>query len=193
MSAIVQTTFSNAFSSTKIFTFDKNFHWSLFLGIQLTINQHCFRLWLRVKQASSPYLKQWWSSWLRYICSTKGRWVKNEIVDIFSNPTPELQSSELIKTLNVAMSFVEVIIFIWENSAVTTSGYACMNKDLSLSLRNSVLWFCHCSKQINSILCIIRYCIWKKDTTEPRFTEPIEIMVINNGIHPYQLKPNSNQ
>ena len=43
ISAISQTTFSNAFSWTKSFVFWSEFHWSLFLRVQLTIFQHWFR------------------------------------------------------------------------------------------------------------------------------------------------------
>ena len=39
MAAIFQTTFSNGFSWMKMY----EFHWSLFLGVQLTIFQHWFR------------------------------------------------------------------------------------------------------------------------------------------------------
>ena len=41
--AISQTTFSNAFSWMKKFEFPLQFHWSLFLRVQLTIFQHWFR------------------------------------------------------------------------------------------------------------------------------------------------------
>ena len=40
---IFQTTFSNGFSWMKMCEFRLTFHWSLFLGFQLTIFQHCFR------------------------------------------------------------------------------------------------------------------------------------------------------
>ena len=43
--AILQTTFSNAFSRMKSFIFWLKFHWSLFLGAQFTITQHWFRKW----------------------------------------------------------------------------------------------------------------------------------------------------
>ena len=43
MDAISQTTFSTAFSWKKMFEFQLIFHWSLFLRVQLTIFQHCFR------------------------------------------------------------------------------------------------------------------------------------------------------
>ena len=43
MDAISQTTFSSAFSWKKMWEFRLKFHWSLFLRVQLTIFQHCFR------------------------------------------------------------------------------------------------------------------------------------------------------
>ena len=42
IAAILQTTFSNAFSSLKIYDFCLIFHWSLFLRFQWTIFQHWF-------------------------------------------------------------------------------------------------------------------------------------------------------
>ena len=43
MAAIFQTTFSNAFSSVKMYEFRLRFHWGLFPMVQLTIFQHWFR------------------------------------------------------------------------------------------------------------------------------------------------------
>ena len=43
MDAISQTTFSITFSWMKMLEFRLNFHWSLFLRVQLTISQHWFR------------------------------------------------------------------------------------------------------------------------------------------------------
>ena len=43
MDAIFQTAFSNAFSSMKMYEFLVKFHWSLFLGIRLTIFHYWFR------------------------------------------------------------------------------------------------------------------------------------------------------
>ena len=60
MNAISQTTFSNAFSSMKMFEFWLKFHCSLFLRVKLTIFQHWFRKWLGAEQATSHYLNQWW-------------------------------------------------------------------------------------------------------------------------------------
>ena len=40
MAAILQTVFSDAFSWMKIFIFWSEFHWSLFLAVQLAITQH---------------------------------------------------------------------------------------------------------------------------------------------------------
>ena len=43
MADISQTTFSNVFSSMKMFEFRLKFHWSLFLSVQLKVVQHWFR------------------------------------------------------------------------------------------------------------------------------------------------------
>ena len=43
MNTIFQMTFSNGFSWMKMYEFQLTFHWSLFLGVQLTIFQHWFR------------------------------------------------------------------------------------------------------------------------------------------------------
>ena len=56
MAAIFQTTFSNEFLWMKMYEFRLSFHWSLFLGFQLTIFQHWFRQWLGAGQATSHYL-----------------------------------------------------------------------------------------------------------------------------------------
>ena len=55
-----KTTFSNGFSWMKMYEFRLTFHWNLFLGVQLTIIQHCFRKWLGAVQVTSHYLNQWW-------------------------------------------------------------------------------------------------------------------------------------
>ena len=60
VAAILQRTFSNAFSWMKMYKFYLTFHWSLF---QLTTIQHWFRKWLGTGQATSHYLNQ---SWLVY-------------------------------------------------------------------------------------------------------------------------------
>ena len=72
---ISQTAFSNPFSRMKSFVFWFEFHWSLFLRVQLTISQHWFRKWLGADQATSHYLKQCWPSSPTHIFGTKGRWV----------------------------------------------------------------------------------------------------------------------
>ena len=55
-----QTTFSNGFCWMKLYEFRLKFHWSLFLGVQLTIFQHWCRKWLGANQATNHYLHQWW-------------------------------------------------------------------------------------------------------------------------------------
>ena len=69
MAAIYQTTFWNAFSWMKIYKFWLRFHWSLFLRVQSTIFQHCFRWWLGAVQATSHYLNQWWLVYWRIYAS----------------------------------------------------------------------------------------------------------------------------
>ena len=63
--AILQTTFSNAISWMKMLESRLKLHWSLFLSVQLTIFQHWFRYCLGADQATSYYLKQWWSIYWR--------------------------------------------------------------------------------------------------------------------------------
>ena len=65
IATIYQTTFSNAFSGIKMYEFRLIFHWSLFLGFELTIFQHWFGWWLGADQATSQYVDQWW---LLYWC-----------------------------------------------------------------------------------------------------------------------------
>ena len=65
MAAIFQTTLWNGFSWMKMYEFRLTFHWSLFLGVQLTLFQHWFRWWLGADQATSHYLNQWWLDYRR--------------------------------------------------------------------------------------------------------------------------------
>ena len=69
MNDISQTTFSNVFSSTKMFEFRIKFHWSLFVRDQLTISQDWFRFMLGAAQATSHYLNQWWLDYRRTYAS----------------------------------------------------------------------------------------------------------------------------
>ena len=69
MAAVSQTTPSNAFSWMKMLEFRLRFHWSLFLRVQLTLFQHCFRYWLGAVQATSHYLNQWWLVYWRIYAS----------------------------------------------------------------------------------------------------------------------------
>ena len=74
MAAILQNTFSNAFSWMKIIFWFK-FHWDLFLRVKLTIIQHWFRLWLGTEQPTSHYLNQLWPSLVMHICISRPQWV----------------------------------------------------------------------------------------------------------------------
>ena len=81
MAAISQTTFSNAFSSMKIFESWFKFHWSLFLRVQLTIFQHWFRKWLGAGQAPNHYLNQCRLNLMTDIWVTRYQWVKGHFND----------------------------------------------------------------------------------------------------------------
>ena len=70
MDTILRMAFSNAFYWMKVFLFWFEFHWHLFPTVQLTVNQHWFRYWLCVKQATSHCLKQWWPNLLKLIYVT---------------------------------------------------------------------------------------------------------------------------
>ena len=69
MDGISQATLSSTFSWLKMSEFRLKFHWSLFLRVQLTIFQHCFRWWLGAVLATSYYLNQWWIVYWRIYAS----------------------------------------------------------------------------------------------------------------------------
>ena len=95
MDDISQTTFSNAFSWMKMFEYRLKFHWSLFLGVQLTISQHWFRKWLGADQATSHYLDQWWLDYWRIYASLG----LNEL-------TPLLRNYNICAYINTSVSGV---------------------------------------------------------------------------------------
>ena len=69
MAAFSQTTSLNAFPWMKMHEFRLKCHWSLFLRVELTIFQQCFRLWLGAVQATSHNLNQWWLVYRRIYAS----------------------------------------------------------------------------------------------------------------------------
>ena len=90
MAAIVQTTFSNAFSWMKMFQLRLQFHWSLFLRVQLTIFQHWLfgsdnglapsRQQAIIRPGNKPLSEPMMVSWLTHICVTRPQWVKELIL-----------------------------------------------------------------------------------------------------------------
>ena len=82
MAAIFRMSFWNGFSWMKIYEFRLKFHWSLFLGVQLTIFQH----WFRTSDNGSALTRQQiiiWTNDVRlsmHICITQPQWVKWWIV-----------------------------------------------------------------------------------------------------------------
>ena len=66
MDAIFQTTFSNVFSSMKMYEFLLKFHWSLFLGVQYSIigldnglapNRQQAIIWTNDGQCTDAYMR----------------------------------------------------------------------------------------------------------------------------------------
>ena len=87
MATVSQTTFSSAFSWSKMFEFRMQFDWSLFLRVQLTISQHWFRQWLGAYQATSHYLNQSGLPYRRVyhcICVTRPQQVIGICLDLIS-------------------------------------------------------------------------------------------------------------
>ena len=68
MAIILQMTFSNTFSSMKMFELCFRFHWHLFLGVHMEVSQYWFRWWLGTNQVPSNYLSQWWPSSMTNTC-----------------------------------------------------------------------------------------------------------------------------
>ena len=74
MTAIFQTTFSNAFLLIKMYKLQLKFHCNFFPIVQLIIFQHWFGQWLGAVQATSHYLNQWWLVyWHIYV--TRPQWI----------------------------------------------------------------------------------------------------------------------
>ena len=92
MTAVSQTTLSNAFSWMKMVEFRLRFHCSLFLSVQLTIIQHWFRHWLGTGQATSHYLSQWWLVYWRMYASIGINELKNSLLRIARFPNYNLPS-----------------------------------------------------------------------------------------------------
>ena len=65
-------------SMNKSFEFWFEFHWRLFLMVDLKRNQHWFREWLGAELVRNHYLNQCWQSSLMHKCSTWGRSVNSE-------------------------------------------------------------------------------------------------------------------
>ena len=68
---IWQTTISDAFCWMRMTEFRIAFHWNLFPGVQMTINQYWFRQWLGADQATSHCHNQCRPSSLMHICGTR--------------------------------------------------------------------------------------------------------------------------
>ena len=76
MEAILQMTFSSAFSWMKIFEFWLKFHWSLFLRVQLTIFRALVQIMGWCRPGNKPLSEAVMLSLLMHICVTWPQWIK---------------------------------------------------------------------------------------------------------------------
>ena len=102
-----QTTFSNQCSWMKMIEFQFQFHWNMFLAVQLTISQHWFRWWLVAVQATSHNLDQCWPCSLMHICGTRGRWVKIIAVSGQADHGVSLAQNNLMNSQNT-LSYAKI-------------------------------------------------------------------------------------
>ena len=71
MNNISQTTFSNVFSSLKMFEFRLKFHWNLFPMVQLIIFQHWFTIMAWRRSGNKPLSETMMVILLTHICVTR--------------------------------------------------------------------------------------------------------------------------
>ena len=76
MTAISQTTFSSAFSWTKIFEFRLRFHWSLFPKGPIDNIPRLVQIMAWRRSGDKPLSEQVTESLLTYICITRPQWIK---------------------------------------------------------------------------------------------------------------------
>ena len=111
MTAVSQTTLSNGFSWMKMLEF-RRFHWSLFLGVQLTIIQHWFRQWLGAGQTTSHYLNQWclvyWRIYASLGLNVLTHWGRDKMEDnlqtTFSNAFSSMENARI--AIMISLKFV---------------------------------------------------------------------------------------
>ena len=155
MVATSQSTFLNAFSLMKNFVFWFEFHRSLFLLIQLPINEHWFRKWLVAEQVTSHFLNQCSYSTLTRICAIRRRWVKSVLIFCCSG-----------KRVHYIIGFKILWLYIKYILSVLLCNSILIFHTLShctAMLHKHLFTFCYCMKMI---LCpssqgkIIRICIF---------------------------------
>ena len=96
MAGILQTAFSNAFSSMKKFEFQLRFECSLLLRVQLTISQYWFSYWLGAEHTTSHFLNQCWPRCVMFYSITRLQWVYSFCVKI-------VYSLEIAKTSHLIL------------------------------------------------------------------------------------------
>ena len=112
MAAIFQMTFANTFSWMKMYEFWLKFHWSLFLGVQLTNDIPVLvqiMAWCRPGDKSLSELMM--VSLLTHTCVTRPQWIKRLITSdsIMSNPHQTLFLLHERPLCNVVMHSVCIV------------------------------------------------------------------------------------
>ena len=130
MTAILRMAFSNAFTWMKTFEFQIKFHWNMFLGLQLTINQYWFRKWLGLIHKSIPELmltscnllydisrRQWvyWTWKCRSIKVTRPHCDNNSSACSFQDPSKS-QYWNIILPVQFWQWIIITDIFFFQNS-----------------------------------------------------------------------------
>ena len=90
MNNILQTTFSNVFSSMKMFEFRLKFHWSLFPGGPINNIPALVRIMAWRRSGDKPLSGPMMVSFPTHICVTRPQWVNDWLEQIFLLTSKEL-------------------------------------------------------------------------------------------------------
>ena len=120
MTAISQTTSSDAFSWMKSCEFWLKFHWSLFLGVQLTTTEALFWIMVWCRMGDKPLSEPMLTDSLTHIRGTKGRWVNwTQSTHIQSN-APDYLCIHVVH-------WCVLLIFVWVyNVLIVQISYMCV-------------------------------------------------------------------
>ena len=117
MADILQTTFSDAFPSTKVFDLWLTFQWSLLVRVKLTISLHgsCSGL-----APTSHYLHQWWPRSITHVCGTRPQWVNSRNFAIICSKYTHRHGTETTSGRDIVLLCEFVIRSLIKSSNVIT-------------------------------------------------------------------------